>query len=215
MTPQEQHLLTALLDNLKSAQTPQVDVEAARQINQALASRADAAYLLVQQFLIQQMALRNAQTEIDELKRAASNAGSAASQFSNPGFLPGNATGRSGWTATTPDSSPRRAADNPTPDASMNTHKSSIPSFLQTAATTAAGVAGGALLFQGVESLLGHTGGGWGSPMGGAASGPVENNTVINEYVSEDSKQDPWQANDDNDSEEIDFVDTDDDNSWV
>src|SRR5262249_21172291 len=52
-------------------------------------------------------------------------------------------------------------------------------SFLQTALSTAAGVAGGALLFQGIQGLLGHAG----SPFAGAAAGapPVEN-IVITDY---------------------------------
>jgi len=63
-------------------------------------------------------------------------------------------------------------------------------SFLRSAATTAAGVAAGALAFEGIESLMhgfGHGGGEWG---GGSGSGapPVEE-TVINNYYD-----DPQQA---------------------
>ena len=59
-------------------------------------------------------------------------------------------------------------------------------SFLRSAATTAAGVAAGALAFEGIESLFGH-GGGWGG--GGLGSGaPVVDETVINNYY-DDPKQ--------------------------
>ena len=52
------------------------------------------------------------------------------------------------------------------------------PSFLQSALSTAAGVAGGALLFQGISSLLG------GSPFASAAAAaqPTEDVTINNNY---------------------------------
>ena len=67
---------------------------------------------------------------------------------------------------------------------------SGLGSFLRGAATTAAGVAGGALLFQGIESLLGgHRGGGLFSGQAPIAGAPeiVENNAVINEYLDDGS----------------------------
>ena len=67
------------------------------------------------------------------------------------------------------------------------------PAFLRSAATTAAGIAGGALLFQGIESLFsGH--GGYGGGFGGAGFGgagfggggflpqPGITETVVNNY---------------------------------
>ncbi len=68
------------------------------------------------------------------------------------------------------------------------------PSFLRSAAQTAAGVAAGALVFEGVESMLhggfGHPGmgmgmGGWGMPGVGPGMGyerPIEENVVNNYY---------------------------------
>ena len=75
--------------------------------------------------------------------------------------------------------------------------QSGAPSFLRGAAQTAAGVAAGALAFEGVESILhgfGH-GGGYGMGMGGMGMGsgmgmgggferPVEE-TVVNNYYDE------------------------------
>ena len=72
------------------------------------------------------------------------------------------------------------------------------PSFLRSAAQTAAGVAAGALVFEGVESMLhggfGHPGmgmgmGGWGMPgvgmgMGPGFERPIEENVVNNYYDS-------------------------------
>jgi uncharacterized protein len=61
---------------------------------------------------------------------------------------------------------------------------------LQGALTTAAGVAGGALLFQGIEGLIGHNPGPFSgalTPSGGLMGGqtPVENTEVINNYYNE------------------------------
>jgi hypothetical protein len=56
--------------------------------------------------------------------------------------------------------------------------------FLRSALTTAAGVAGGALLFQGIEGLLGHHGGAFGSGLGGYGSGYGGNETIVEENVT-------------------------------
>lgn len=62
-------------------------------------------------------------------------------------------------------------------------------SFLRSAATTAAGVAAGALAFEGVESLLhgfGHGGGGgFGDGFSGVGVGNRPEETVINNYYDE------------------------------
>jgi hypothetical protein len=73
--------------------------------------------------------------------------------------------------------------------------------FLRSALTTAAGVAGGALLFEGISGLLGHNagpfgggfgGGGFGGGFGGGYGGgaPTEEiieNTTVNNYYGSDS----------------------------
>ena len=55
-------------------------------------------------------------------------------------------------------------------------------SFLGSMAATAAGVAGGAFLFQGIENMMGHHGGGASGLMGQNGAVPVENTTVNNYY---------------------------------
>ena len=55
--------------------------------------------------------------------------------------------------------------------------------FLRSAAATAAGVAGGALLFQGISSLFGHSGGGF---LGGQGMTPGLGETVVNNYYGSD-----------------------------
>ena len=56
--------------------------------------------------------------------------------------------------------------------------------FLRSAAATAAGIAGGALLFQGIESLFGHGGGGI---LGGQAMTPGLGESVVNNYYGSDA----------------------------
>jgi hypothetical protein len=68
--------------------------------------------------------------------------------------------------------------------------------FLRSALTTAAGVAGGALLFQGIENLLGHNAGAFGPSLGagygggawGGGGAPVVNETVNNYYGNDPSQ---------------------------
>ncbi|WP_017911528.1 DUF2076 family protein, partial [Xanthomonas sp. SHU 166] len=65
------------------------------------------------------------------------------------------------------------------------------PSFLSTAATTAAGVAGGMFLFEGVESLLGgHHGGGL---FGGGAPQETVVENITNNYYDDTPQQDMGQ----------------------
>ena len=63
------------------------------------------------------------------------------------------------------------------------------PSFLRSAATTAAGVAAGALAFQGVESLLHGGGGGFGGFGGGFGGGDVVDaaprEEIVNNYYGD------------------------------
>src|SRR4051812_29679155 len=55
--------------------------------------------------------------------------------------------------------------------------------FLRSAATTAAGIAGGALLFEGIQSMFGHHAGGI---LGGTAMQPGLSETVVNNYYGSD-----------------------------
>ena len=73
------------------------------------------------------------------------------------------------------------------------------PSFLSGALSTAAGVAGGALLFQGISSLFGHHGFGGstlGSGFGNAAASGTPGETVINETTINEYGRDAQGADD-------------------
>src|SRR5665213_721733 len=69
MTDQERQLIAGLADRMKSAPTPQVDKEADALIRNTIGSRPDALYILTQTVLIQDMALKQAQAQIEDLKR--------------------------------------------------------------------------------------------------------------------------------------------------
>lgn len=183
MNHQERTLLNNLLNNLREAaqgMPPSAqDPEAAQMIRDTFTAAPDAAYLLVQRHLLLEMALEQAQAQIKALQSQASGS-----------FLGG----------TTPQSMPNnpvqtnaygqpigRAEPSPLP-AAASAANSAVPSarpafgggsFLGTAAATATGVLGGALLFQGIEHLMG---GGLG---GGALAGnqPTEDVTNITENV--------------------------------
>jgi uncharacterized protein len=172
MTPQERELVTGFLNNLKAAQVPQLDPEADALIRQALAAQPQAGYLLVQQALMQQAALQQAQVRIAELERvSAVGPGTAAAVQPVPS--------RGGWGSPGGDTQSRRLGGGATiapPDQAVGQAvaqarapaSSGLGGFLGAAATTALGVAGGAMLFQGLQGLFG---GGAGHQAGGGFLG--------------------------------------------
>lgn len=195
MTPDERDLLTRFLQDLTSARTGPKDPEADRMIAQALSANPDAAYLLVQHTILSDQALHAAQARIAELE-------SQASAQPAPSFLGGGQP----WgqqarpqTAVPPSAPPQDyAPQQPPPWAGAPGPFSSgggLGSFLRSAGTTAAGVVGGEMLFEGLSGLFGgHRGlfgGGYGGGFGGGFGGggfggaPVENVT-INNYDDDD-----------------------------
>ncbi|MGK9235882.1 DUF2076 domain-containing protein [Inquilinus limosus] len=187
MTPQERELLTNLVARLKQAPPAEKDEEAAAMIRDLVRDLPDAPYMLAQTVLIQDYALHQAQARIAELERQAQQP-----QRSGGGSFLGAIFG-SGAGRPQPARQPQAPAYTQTPPAYAQAQsgpwggggpfaQSSGPSFLRSAAATAAGVAGGALLFQGIESLFGMGHGGWGG-LGGPAPGLTE--TVINNYYGD------------------------------
>lgn len=164
MNVQEHTLLTTLLLNLDQAAaplTPQAkDAEADRLIRQAFNDRPDIAYLLVQRHLLLEQAMQQAQARIAELERAPQVSEQAGARSFLGQTPPGGTTNVYGQPvqasgAVPPVSSPPIA---PTQSPAMNAAAAkgvAGGSFLGTAAATATGVLGGALLFQGIEHLMG------------------------------------------------------------
>jgi uncharacterized protein len=245
MTPQERELLEGFLSNLEKMHATNVDPEAEALIRRAIYNQPQAPYLLVQQTLLQQIALRDAQAQITELQRQLEQVRGEAVPPSGSflGGAPriGPDIRKGEGDATTASRAPASGAWNQpqTPAGTAPSQGiggtmssgSGLSSFLRSAASTAAGVAGGALLFQGIESLLARHGGEWGS--GISTSGlpeVVENTTIINEsgdsrladsddgrfvnVSSEDNYVDEDDADPDLDQGD-DSSDDGDDSSWV
>jgi uncharacterized protein len=188
MTPQERDLIVDLFGRLRSADTSAKDREADELIGRLTAEHQGAPYLLVQTVLIQNQALTAAQTQMQELQRQLAQAQAAAKPSGSGSFL-GGGGGLFGAFGRRPAAEPPMAAPPPPPPPPQpGPWGAPQPSpwgapragggFLQTAMATAAGVAGGALLFEGIEHLMGGNTGAFGQ----TASAPIENTTVNNYY---------------------------------
>src|SRR5271155_1565013 len=201
MEPQERELITTLLTRLQSASGQPKDPEADTLIRQAMTQMPDAPYYLVQTVLIQDLSLHNAQNRIAELERQLASL--PAPQQQPTSFL-GGLLGRSQPQQAPPSGPWTRAPQAAPPQPPQYAQPGYAPqpgyaqpapagglfggggnSFLRSAATTAAGVAGGALLFEGISSLFGHgyasgLGGLGGMGMGGMGMGGGISETVIN-----------------------------------
>ncbi len=150
MTPNERALLQEFLQQLVRIRGVAKDTEANAMIEQALAQQPDAGYLLVQRALLLEQALNAAKAELTELRNRDEGGRS---------FL----SGADAWGRERPQRQPLSVAGtpiSPVPGAPVASSVASAPSpfggFLGQAAATAAGVAGGAFLFQGLEHLFGH-----------------------------------------------------------
>jgi uncharacterized protein len=174
VTPEERRLLTDLAGKIAQTPPPPRDPEAEDFIRKNIGSRSDALYLMTQTVLIQNMAIEQAQQQIRELQQRAPQSG-------YPGAASGSFLGQQQpQYPQQPQYAPPQPAYAPAPPAS-GLGQGSGPGFLRGAAQTAAGVAAGALAFEGIRSLFSHPGFGTGQEglMGGGM--PVEE-TVVNNY---------------------------------
>ena len=196
MTPQERDLLTNLVSRLRQSPPQATDPEAEAMINDLVDEKPDTAYILAQTVLIQDYALHQAQDRVADLERQLQ--GQAPKK--SGGFLsaifgdsqPAQRQQQYQQPAPQPTYAPQPAyAPQPVygqPAGGPWGGGVAQPSFLRSAATTAAGIAGGALLFQGIESLFGGHGGFGGGFGGGGFGGagfmqqPGITETVVNNY---------------------------------
>ena len=192
MTSDERTLISTLFDRLNQAGTQPKDAEADDYIRAKVLEQPAAPYLLVQSTLVMQQALAAAQTRIASLEKRLTEATRPSQE---PSFLSGVANlfgvGQPSpqpapRSVQTPPPLPPRPASAPgyAPPSTQQAAPSRGGGFLQGALSTAAGVAGGALLFQGIQNLIGHNPGpfeGLSGPSGGLISGnePVVENTEI------------------------------------
>jgi hypothetical protein len=215
MNPQERDLLTNLVTRLRQSPPQQRDPEAEAIINDLVRDKPDIAYVLAQTVLIQDYALHQAQSRVADLEQQLQG---QPAQPQSGGFL--SAIFGSGKPPA-PQPQPQQYqqpqyqqpsyAPQPSGGPWGQPQTSGQPSFLRSAATTAAGVAGGALLFEGIESLFGGRGG-FGGGMGGGFGGagfmqqPGITETVVNNYY-EDSPRDSDRADFDSSSSDRDLSD--------
>jgi hypothetical protein len=170
MQSEERELITGLFGRLQPFESQPRDGEADALIKDLAARQPAAPYLLVQTVLVQEQALKAAQERIAELE-AKGAAAPAASGFlgSAPKIAPWGAQAAAAPSAPRPavpsTRSPLQAALAPQQQAGGG--------FLRTAMATAAGVAGGALLFEGIRSLMGSNPGPFGQTASAAQPAPL------------------------------------------
>lgn len=151
MQPEERDLITGLFGRLQPYESQPRDPEAERLIAGLVQRQPAAPYLLVQTALVQEQALKAAQDRIAELEGKAPPKQAGGFLSSAPRLGP--------WGA-------RQQAGGPM----QGQTQGGGGSFLRSALATAAGVAGGALLFEGIRSLLGSHGSG---PLAAQAAQPL------------------------------------------
>jgi hypothetical protein len=204
LTPQEEQLLNSLVERVNQTQLQEKDPDAEALLNRALGPNPDALYILAQTVLVQNIALEQAKAQMAQLQQQAQQTRQPAHATSFLGSLLGHRD---------PDPPPTQPAYQPVnpqyvqpatqPQYAQPQYQqpqyiaSGPPSFLRGAMQTAAGVAAGALAFEGVESVLHGLGGnpGWGGGgfgmgpgIGGGFGRPVEE-TVINNYYDDPNAQ--------------------------
>ena len=167
MQSQERDLIAGLFGRLQQFESQPRDPDAEALIRDFVARQPASPYLLVQTVLVQEQALKAAQERIAELEAKADAAPAAA------GFL-GSAPKIGPWGSQTQAAAPPA----PVPSTRSPLQAAVAPqsgggSFLRSAMTTAAGVAGGALLFEGIRSLMGSHPGPFGSAAAAAQPSPL------------------------------------------
>jgi uncharacterized protein len=164
MTPDERQLITGLFDRMRAFALPQKDREAETLINQAVRAMPDAPYMLVQSVLVQEQALEASNARIQELEERVRDLEQGTQPQQGSGSFLGGLFG-----GTRPDAE-RRPSSVPV----IGSRAGSLPSmpqsraqvapemqqpvgggFMRSAMTTAAGVAGGMLLAEGIRNMMG------------------------------------------------------------
>jgi hypothetical protein len=140
MQAEERDLIGGLYERLRAYDAQPRDAEAELLIGDLVSRQPSAPYLLTQTVLVQEQALKTAQARISELE----------ARMQGGGFL-GSAPNLGPWGAKpTPPAASATAALNAPPPGPQG------GGFLRSALATAAGVAGGALLFEGIRNMFGQ-----------------------------------------------------------
>jgi hypothetical protein len=199
VTPQEEQLLNSLVERVNQTQLQEKDPDAEALLNRSLGPNPDALYIMAQTVLVQNIALEQAKAQVTQLQQQAQQVRQQPAHATS--FL-GSLLGH-----RDPEPQPQQQYIPPPPPPPQFAQPQYMqpqyapmaggpPSFLRGAMQTAAGVAAGALAFEGVEAVLhgiggmghpgfGFGGAGFGGPgmMGGGFERPEE--TVINNYYDQ------------------------------
>ena len=195
MTGQEEQMLNDLVQKINGTSLQEKDDDAERLLRDGLGRNPDAMYMLAQTVLVQNMALEQARQQMAAMQQQMQQAPQPAKATSFLGSLLGHR-----------DPQPQQAPYQPVQYAQQPQYAQpqyaqqpvyqpapvGQPSFLRSAATTAAGVAAGALAFEGVESMLhggGMFGGGYGGGFGGGGFGgggfEAPREEIVNNYYGD------------------------------
>jgi hypothetical protein len=215
VTPQEEQLLQSLAERVNSTQLQEKDPDAEAFLNQSFSSNPDSVYILAQTVLVQNIALEQAKAQVAQLQQQVQQARQPAHATSFLGSLLGHRDPQPQQPAYAQPEPPFQPVQyQPAPPQYQPVAQPQYlppqyaqpqyapvgggqPSFLRGAVQTAAGVAAGALAFEGVEAalhgIMGHPGYGWGGPgfgMGGMGMGagferPVEETVINNNYYDQ------------------------------
>jgi uncharacterized protein len=191
MTPQERQLIDDLFDRLSRVESAPRDPEAVAAIAQGLRKAPNAVYALVQTVLLQDEALKRANSRIEELEATGGPTENRSGGFldsmretifgqsqprgSVPNVRPPEDPGRPVWNSgQAMRQTPPGQYDQPRygqPYGASQPPLGGGGSFLGTAAAAAAGMVGGSLLLGSIRSMMGGSHHGFGDPSAFGGSG--------------------------------------------
>jgi len=195
MTPEERQRVDELFERLAQLETAPRDTQAERAIAEGLALAPHAVYPLVQTVLVQDEALKRADARIRELS-------GEDSAPQGGGFLDSMRSALTGAPSHTSVPSVRAAAGEPDTRwnrggtlAAAGSPPAAAPapapgfggSFLGTAAASAAGMIGGALLLNSISSMFGHRGGSAFADVPQSGGGSPWDNSAANSDLARDA----------------------------
>lgn len=190
-----------LIDRVNNTQLTEKDPDAEKMLRDGLGKNPDALYILAQTVLVQKYALEQAQAQLADVKAQVEQLQQQRTEPKHATSFLGGLLGRNESPAPPPPPPPPQGYIPQQAYPSPQGYPQYVPvgggygapmggggGFLRNAAQTAAGVAAGALAFQGIESLMhgfGHAAG-YGQEFGGfggAGQRPVEE--VVNNYYGD------------------------------
>jgi uncharacterized protein len=201
MTPQEQEMIGDLIDRVNNTQLTEKDLDAEKMLRDGLGKNPDALYILAQTVLVQKYALEQAQAQLADAKAQVEQLQQQKSEPKHATSFLGSLLGRNESPAPPPPPPPPPQGYAPQQGyAPAQAYPQYAPvgggygapmggggGFLRGAMQTAAGVAAGALAFQGIESLMhgfGHAAG-YGQEFGGFGGAGQRPEEVVNNYYGD------------------------------